>query len=98
MVNFINLNPITSYENILLSVNLYQFSAYKCTNYINASTGADEGKDAKIWSIEPNVNFGDFTEIRAMAWTWFGEPELKEPILHSIYQKCRKMPKYVMHT
>lgn len=60
--------------------------------------GADEGKDAKIWSIEPNVNFGDFTEIRAMAWTWFGEPELKEPILHSIYQKCRKMPKYVMHT
>ena len=43
--------------------------------------GADEGKDAKIWSIEPNVNFGDFTEIRAMAWTWFGEPGIERTYL-----------------
>ncbi len=43
--------------------------------------GADDGKDAKIWSIEPNVNFGDFTEIRAMAWTWSGEPGIERSYL-----------------
>jgi len=35
--------------------------------------GIEDGKDAKIWSIESNVNFGDHAELRAMAWTWFGD-------------------------
>ena len=43
--------------------------------------GPEEGKDAKIWSVEHNVNFGDYTEVRIMAWTWDGESGIERSLM-----------------
>ena len=43
--------------------------------------GPEEGKDAKIWSVEHNVNFGDYTEVRIMAWTWDGESGMERSLM-----------------
>lgn len=42
---------------------------------------AAEGKDTKVWSIENIVNFGDYTELRAMQWTWDGEEGTERSLL-----------------
>jgi len=33
---------------------------------------ASSGKDARIWTLEPDANFGDFPYYKANAWTWNG--------------------------
>ena len=43
--------------------------------------GPEEGKDTKIWSVENNVNFGDYTEVRIMAWTWDGESGIERSLM-----------------
>ena len=43
--------------------------------------GPEEGKDAKIWSVENNVNFGDYTEVRIMAWTWDGDSGIERSFM-----------------
>jgi gliding motility-associated-like protein len=35
--------------------------------------GPSEGKDAKVWSLQPNTNFANHEFIKANAWTWGGE-------------------------
>jgi gliding motility-associated-like protein len=35
--------------------------------------GPNEGKDAKVWSLQPNTNFANHPLIKANAWTWGGE-------------------------
>lgn len=35
--------------------------------------GAAEGKDATIWTLEPTINYGDFSDFIAAAWTWSGD-------------------------
>ena len=35
--------------------------------------GPEQGKDAKVWSIHADSNFAGDTELKANAWTWFGD-------------------------
>jgi gliding motility-associated-like protein len=35
--------------------------------------GPAEGKDAKVWSLDPNGNYATHEFIKANAWTWGGE-------------------------
>lgn len=60
------------------------FAAAFTTNaqtILTLQPGPEEGKDAKIWSVEHNVNFGDFTEVRIMAWTWDGESGIERTLM-----------------
>lgn len=40
-----------------------------------------EGKDALIWSIEPNNNFGDLSKFLCMAWTFGGTPGIDRSLI-----------------
>ncbi len=35
--------------------------------------GPSEGKDARVWSINPNLISGDYEYMKANAWTWGGD-------------------------
>ncbi len=54
------------------------FLLFVCSNGFSQQTiilkpGPSEGKDARVWSIYPNGNSGDYEYMKANAWTWGGE-------------------------
>jgi hypothetical protein len=40
-----------------------------------------EGKDAEIWNLDPDVNYGTYLELKANAWTWSGTPGIQRALL-----------------
>lgn len=46
----------------------------KAQTIITLQPDAQEGKDAKIWDLNPNTNYGTDIHYSAWAWTWSGSP------------------------
>lgn len=42
----------------------------------------EEGKDALLWSIEPNSNFGNLSKFLCMAWTFGGNQGIDRSLIH----------------
>ncbi|MBC8488263.1 MAG: DNRLRE domain-containing protein [Bacteroidetes bacterium] len=53
---------------ILIAINFQILSQV----IIEIQPGPAEGKDARVWSLDPHDNFGDHLYMKANAWTWGG--------------------------
>ncbi len=42
----------------------------------------EEGKDALLWSIEPNSNYGNLSKFLCMAWTFGGTQGIDRSLIH----------------
>jgi PKD repeat protein len=43
--------------------------------------GPEEGKDAQLWTIMPNTNYGDIPKFDCAGWTHYGEPGVNRGII-----------------
>lgn len=50
---------------------------YDSTDCITLKPNADEGKDAQVWGLYPDGNYGNSHEFTIMAWTHNGIPALR---------------------
>lgn len=48
---------------------------------ITLQPGATSGKDAMIWTNNPNTNYGTTRDFKAMAWTWSGAPGVRRSLI-----------------
>jgi hypothetical protein len=55
-------------------------NAFSQTTLILQPNGAT-GKDAEVWNLDPNGNYGNSTFMRANAWTWSGNPGLERSLI-----------------
>lgn len=56
------------------------FLGFSQGNLITIRPG-EEGKDALIWSIEPNNNFGDISKFLCMSWSFSGSPGIDRSLI-----------------
>lgn len=62
-------NTLTSFFCLLFACPLFVNSQVTVT----LQPGPAEGKDASIWTLEPTINYGSFSDFIAATWTWDGD-------------------------
>lgn len=74
MLTFRITSNTTFLKTLVLIPILFGFSQLTAQSMLIVQPGPDEGKDATVWSVDPDLTQPDYPDVIAAAWTWSGTP------------------------
>src|SRR5438132_3133335 len=66
---------------LTLLISLVISNAYGQQITLTLQPDAVQGKDAELWNLNPNTNYGTWPELKQNAWTWQGVPGLQRSLI-----------------